>query len=76
MDIEIDTLEKYLESPAKIIEIQRLNRRIRIDNDLKSVPSNSISIKFAGQSMPDFVYLFKLRYEVIPFIPKNMLLVF
>lgn len=70
-DIEIGTLEKYLESPAKIIEIERLNRRIRVDNDLKSVPSNSISIKFAGQNMPDFVYLFKPRYEVTPFIPKT-----
>ncbi|XP_018396499.1 PREDICTED: uncharacterized protein LOC108774797 [Cyphomyrmex costatus] len=50
---DLDTIKEGLESPrAKILNIQRLNRKITIDNKTKYVPSRTIRIKFAGQILP------------------------
>jgi len=57
-------------SPIKILEIRRLNRRIKVGNDFQYVPSRTICIKFAGQSLPSHIYFYNCRYPVYPFIPK------
>ncbi|KYN01806.1 hypothetical protein ALC62_07394, partial [Cyphomyrmex costatus] len=67
---DLDTIKEGLESPrAKILNIQRLNRKITIDNKTKYVPSRTIRIKFAGQILPKEVFLFKVKHEVRPYIP-------
>ncbi|KYN02858.1 hypothetical protein ALC62_06312 [Cyphomyrmex costatus] len=67
---DLDTIKEGLESPrAKILDIQRLNRKITIDNKTEYVPSRTIRIKFAGQILPKEVFLFKVKHEVRPYIP-------
>ncbi|KYQ52361.1 hypothetical protein ALC60_08524 [Trachymyrmex zeteki] len=72
--IDIDSLRSHLESPrAKILDIsiiQRLNRRCGKDGKVEYVPSKTIRVKFAGQILPQEVFLYKVRHEVRPFIPR------
>lgn len=68
--IDIDTLFEYLESPIKVIEIHRLNRRTKTSDGIKYEPSRTLCFKFAGQVLPQYIYLFRVRHEVCPFVPK------
>ncbi|KYQ60094.1 hypothetical protein ALC60_00863 [Trachymyrmex zeteki] len=69
--IDDETLRTCIESPrAKILDVQRLNRRTVVDGKVEYVPAKTIRIKFAGQLLPQFVYIFKVRHEVRPFIPR------
>jgi len=64
-----DLLE-FLDSPFKVVEVKRLNRRIRVEGETKYIPSRTVYLKFAGQILPKYVFLCQNRYEVSPFIPK------
>ncbi|KYN10037.1 hypothetical protein ALC57_17832, partial [Trachymyrmex cornetzi] len=65
------SLKNCIESPrAKILDVQRLNRRTVLDGKVEYVPARTIRIKFAGQLLPKFVYIFKVRHEVRSFIPR------
>jgi len=66
---EADLLE-FLDSPFKVVEIKRLNRRIRVEGEIKYIPSRTVYLKFAGQILPKYIFLCQNRYEVSPFIPK------
>jgi len=66
---ESDLLE-FLDSPFKVMEVKRLNRRTRIDDETKYIPSRTVCLKFSGQILPKYVYLCRNRFEVSPFIPK------
>jgi len=66
---DADLLE-FMDSPFKVVEIKRLNRRIRIDSETKFIPSRTVCLKFSGQILPKYVFLCRNRYEVFPFVPK------
>ncbi|KAL6420927.1 hypothetical protein ACFW04_013810 [Cataglyphis niger] len=66
-------LVNSIETTAKILSIQRLNRKIKIDGETKFVPSKTILIKFKGQFLPPVVSLFKIRLPVHPYIPRVQL---
>lgn len=70
VDMDRDELIRAIESPYKVLDIYRLNRRVRIENEVKYVPSKTICVKFAGQVLPKHVALYRLRHEVYPYIPK------
>jgi len=70
-DLSVELLRESISSSIKILEIHRLNRRIKIDNEIRYVPSRTVCLKFAGQSLLGFIYLFNCRYPVQPFIPKT-----
>jgi len=70
-DFPVDHLNESISSPIKILEIHRLNRRLKVDNEVRYVASRTICLKFAGQSLPRYIYLFNCRYPVLPFIPKT-----
>jgi len=44
---------------------------MKTGSEIHYVPSRTVCIKFAGQSLPRFIYLFNCRYSVHPFIPKT-----
>jgi len=67
---EESDLLQFFDSPFKVVEVKRLNRRLKINGELKYVPSRSISLKFAGQILPKYVFLCRNRYEVFPYISK------
>jgi len=68
--ISIELLKESISSPVKVIDIHRLNRRTKIENEIKCIPSRTVCIKFAGQSLPIYIYLYNCRYSVSPYIPK------
>jgi len=70
-DVTAELLRDSISSPIKVLEIHRLNRRLKLDNEVNYVPSCTICLKFAGQILPRFIYLFNCRYSVYPFIPKT-----
>jgi len=70
-DVPIETLKECISSPIKILEIHRLNRRLKSGKDIQYVPSRTLCIKFAGQSLPNFIYFHNCRFPVSPFIPKT-----
>jgi len=69
-DFTIDMIKDSIISPIKILEIHRLNRRTKIDNEIKYLPSRTVCVKFSGQLLPEYVYLCNCRYVVSPYIPK------
>lgn len=55
--------------------MRKLNRKV-IDSGSGAVsytPSKSIAITFEGQTLPKFIYLFMVRYEVSPLVSKPSL---
>jgi len=50
-------LLQFFDAPYKVIEVKRLNRRLRINGETKYVPSRTICLKFAGQILSKYVYL-------------------
>lgn len=69
-DLDLDNVQSSIVSPVKIAQISRLNRKIRDGDFYRFVPSRSICIKFTGQQLPRFISIFKVRHEVLPFIPQ------
>jgi len=63
-------LLEFFDSPFKVIEVKRLNRRTKIDGEIKYIPSRTVCIKFAGQILPKYIFLCRNRYEVHPYIAK------
>ncbi|KYN12065.1 hypothetical protein ALC57_15774 [Trachymyrmex cornetzi] len=45
-------------------------RRSLKDGKVEIVPSRSVCIKFAGQIMPKFVFLFHTKHDVSCYVPK------
>jgi len=70
-DISVELLRESISSPIKVLELHRLNRRVKMSNEIQYVPSHTVCLKFVGQSLPRFIYLFNCRYLVLPFIPKT-----
>jgi len=66
---ESDLLQ-FFDSPFKVVEVRRLNRRQKIDGEIKYVPSRTICLKFAGQILPKYIFLCRNRYEVTPYVSK------
>jgi len=69
-DFSIEVLREVISSSSKILEIHRLNRKVKVGTDIQYVPSRTICVKFAGQSLPPFIYFYNCRYPVLPFVPK------
>jgi len=63
-------LLQFFDSPFKVTEVKRLNRRMRINGEIKYIPSRIICLKFAGQILPKYVFFCRNRYEVFPFVFK------
>ncbi|KYN19123.1 hypothetical protein ALC57_08549 [Trachymyrmex cornetzi] len=61
-------LRSDLRSTSKIIEIKRLNKRITINGKTDFVPSTTVNLKFAGQSLSKHVTLYYDLHAVSPFI--------
>jgi len=70
-DVSLDLLKESISSSIKILEIHRLNRRLKSGNDIQNVPSRIICIKFAGQSLPHFIYFFNCRYSCFSLHSQN-----
>jgi len=66
---EADLLQ-YFDFPFKVVEVKRLNRRLKINGENKYIPSRTICLKFAGQILPKYIFLCRNRYEVFPYIFK------
>lgn len=50
-DLDVSDLIFSIDSPTNIISVQRLNRKIKEGGVSKFVPSRTILVKFAGQSL-------------------------
>jgi len=63
-------LLKFFDAPCKVVEVRRLNRRIRINGKVKYVPSRTVCLKFAGQLLPKNISSFETIMRFIPLSPK------
>ncbi|KYM94553.1 hypothetical protein ALC62_14810 [Cyphomyrmex costatus] len=71
VEIDLETLRSNIKVPyCKIIDIQRLNRRIIREGTSEYIPSKTLRIKFLGQHLPEAVFIFRTRHEVRPYIPR------
>jgi len=69
-DFSLDKLRESMTSQVKILEIHRLNRRMKIEGEIKYLPSRTLCVKFAGQFLPHYVSICNCIYPVAPFVPK------
>lgn len=61
-------------SPFKITRAERLQRMIRSDDGTSTlVPTNSIKITFASQSLPSYIILHMVKTEVSAYIPRPII---
>jgi len=67
----LEMLRESTSSVIKILEMHRLNRRVKIEGELRYLPSRTICVKFAGQFLPPHFFIFGCKYAVSPFIPKT-----
>jgi len=67
---EESNLLEFFDSSFKVIEVKRLNRRMKIDGEIKYIPSRTVCLKFSRQILPKYVFLCRNRYEVYPYISK------
>jgi len=63
-------LLEFFNAPFKVVEIKRLNRRIRVNGETKYIPSRTVCIKFAGQILLKYVFFCRTCHEVFLFVPK------
>jgi len=68
--VDESELLQFFESPFKVTEVKRLNRRMKINGEIKYIPSSTICLKFVGQFLPKYVFFCRNRYEVFPYIAK------
>lgn len=61
-----ECIKDNIRSSARILEVQRLNRLMTINNQVSYIPSRTLCIKFAGQSLPREISLFNAKYIVEP----------
>lgn len=76
IDLDLEELKSGIDSPANVIAIRRLNRRISSKNDsgnntVEFVPSKSIILNFQNQILSKYIFIFNVRQEVTPFVPKT-----
>jgi len=69
-DFAVDQLKDSISSLYLVLEIHRLNCRIKVEGEFKYVPLHTICIKFANQSLPQYINIFNCRYSILPYIPK------
>lgn len=75
-DIDLAELKSGIVSPVEVIELRRLNQRITTKNDsgnttTEFIPAKLIVLNFLNQVLPKYVYIFLVRCDVTPFIPKT-----
>ncbi|XP_067213037.1 uncharacterized protein [Linepithema humile] len=75
-DIDLEDLKTGIDCPTEITALRRLNRRVSIEDEsggksTQFVPARTIVISFLNQILPKYIYIFGVRYEVTPFIPKT-----
>jgi len=69
-DFSLERLREATTSTIKILEIHRLNRRTKVEGEIKYLPSRTLCVKFAGQFLPHHVSICNCIFPVLPFIPK------
>jgi len=50
-----------------------VDSNVNITNHNNLTPSRTILVTFGGQTLPDYIYLFMLKYSVLPFISRTSL---
>jgi len=51
-DFSLDLFKESISSPIKVLEVHRLNRRVKVEGEFKYLPSRTICIKFVVQFLP------------------------
>lgn len=64
-------IKEAAKSPFQILEAKRFRRKVIKDGSETTVPTTTVLIKFAGQILPKYMYLFKIRFEVSLYIPRT-----
>lgn len=71
-DLTDEEVLKCIVSPMEVLHVRRLKKRNRdpnrTDEDQKWIPSQSMVLTFAGQSLPPEVSIYKVIVEVAPFM--------
>ncbi|GAB0099124.1 hypothetical protein DMENIID0001_149560 [Sergentomyia squamirostris] len=57
---------------VKVLEVTRLKRRIKANENEIIVPASFVRITFEGEILPDYVIVDRLRVKVVPYSPRVM----
>ncbi|KYN17309.1 hypothetical protein ALC57_10405, partial [Trachymyrmex cornetzi] len=68
--LSLECIKGHIRSSIKILDIQRLNRRMTINHQVSYIPSRTLCVKFTGQQLPKEIVLFNAKYTE-PYIPKT-----
>lgn len=71
IDLEEDVIQKEISSLTQILEVKRFKRRTNVNGETQFTPSTTVCVKFAGQVLSKFIYLYKIRHEVTLYIPRT-----
>lgn len=73
LDITEEEVKTEIISPFDIAKVRRLNRKNHGSSSSDSstvsyIPSRTVAVSFKGQSLPKYIFLRKVRYEINPFV--------
>lgn len=67
---DLEYLKENIESPTKIINLYRLNKKVERDNKIELVPKQSVIITFEGNVLPASVYINSVVCTVEPYLGR------
>ena len=66
LDITEDEIFWGVETPYKLLKVERMNKRFVENGEVVYKPTKLISLTFQGQTLPDKVKVYKTYYDVRP----------
>lgn len=69
-DLNIDEIKYMLNSPFKVLDIVRLNRKVIKEKEVEYIPTGTLLVTFEGVILPRKIQISYISFPVSPYIAK------
>lgn len=66
--ISEDDLMKYTTANVQILSVRRINRRVKVNNEIQWIPSSTVLYTFGGTMLPRYISIFLMNLKVETYI--------
>lgn len=68
----VDIIKPRLGNFFEVLNVQRIKRKIVVDNEIQLIPTTTIIVTFKGKTLPSQVIIEKLCFHVEPYIQRTV----